>query len=120
MGNLTSGGNDVSAQITAPVSDLSEDKIASLLAAYDIVKVAMQDGNWTKEIHVPAASPANRGRTVTIDHTATYDSVLSINGREVKVPRGFKKSYTPTGNIGRRGRWRTSRSNESRRPSASQ
>ncbi|HND53909.1 MAG TPA: M66 family metalloprotease, partial [Pirellulaceae bacterium] len=84
-------------QITAPVSDLSEAKIASLLADYDVVKVAMQDGDWTKNINVPAASGANRGRSVSIDHQATYDSVLAINGGQVKVSRGFKKSYTSDG-----------------------
>ena len=88
---------DLAEQITAPVSDLSEAKIASLLAEYDVVKVAMQDGNWTKNIQVPAASPASRGRKVTIEHGATYDSVLFINGRQIKVPRGFKKSFTSDG-----------------------
>lgn len=88
---------DVAEQVTAPVSDLSEAKLASLLAEYDVVKVAMQDGNWTKNIHVPAASPANRGRIVTIDHEATYASSLSINGRQVQVSRGFKTSFTSDG-----------------------
>ncbi len=88
---------DVAEQITAPVNDLSEAKLASLLADYDLVKVAMQDGNWTKEIHIPRASPANRGRTVTMDHEATYDSYLAINGRQVKVSRGFKKSFASDG-----------------------
>jgi hypothetical protein len=88
---------DVAEQISAPVSDLSEAKIASLLAEYDLVKVAMQDGNWTKFIQVPAASPASRGRIVTIDHGAGYDSYLSINGRQIKVSRGFKRSYTSDG-----------------------
>lgn len=87
----------VGEQITAPVSDLSEAKIASLLAEYDLVKVAMQDGNWTKNIPVPAASAANRGRMVSIEHSAGYDSVLSINGKQVKVSRGFKMSYSSDG-----------------------
>jgi hypothetical protein len=88
---------DLAEQITAPVSDLSEAKMASLLAEYDLVKVAMQDGNWTKSIPLPAASPANRGRIVTIDHDAAYESYLSFNGRPVKVSRGFKKSYASDG-----------------------
>ncbi len=88
---------DVGKQITAEVSDLSEAKIASLLAENDVIKVAMQDGNWTKNIQVPAATPASRGRMVTIDHGAAYDSYLSINGRQVKVSRGFQKSFTSDG-----------------------
>lgn len=83
--------------ITAPVDDLSEAKLASLLAEYELVKIAMQDGNWTKFIYLPAASAANRGRTVTIDHDAGYDSVLGINGRPIQVSRGFKKSFTSDG-----------------------
>jgi hypothetical protein len=92
---------DVAEQITAPVSDLSEAKLASLLAEYDLVKVAMQDDAWTKDIQVPRASPANRGRIVNIEHEATYDSYLSIDGRQVKVFRGFKKSFASDGS-----RWR--------------
>ncbi len=95
---------DVTEQVSAPVDDLSEAKIASLLAEYDCVKVAMQDGNWTKFIQVPAASLASRGRVVTIDHGAAYDSYLSINGRQVRVSRGFKKSYTSDGKRWKEGR----------------
>lgn len=88
---------DIAEQITAPIHDLNEAKMASLLSEYDLVKVAMQDGHWTKTIPLPAASPANRGRIVTIDHAAGYDSFLLINNRQVKVSRGFKKSYTSDG-----------------------
>lgn len=88
---------DIAEQIAAPVSDLSETKIASLLAEYDLVKVASQDGNWAKNVQVPAASSANRGRVVAIDHGAAYDSYLSINGQQVKISRGFQKSYTSDG-----------------------
>ena len=88
---------DFASQITAPVSDLSKEKMASLLAEYDRVNVAMADGNWTKNIHVPAASVANRGRTVAIDHGAAYGSTLFLNGDKIAVARGFKKSYVSDG-----------------------
>lgn len=88
---------DVGSQITAPVNDLSEQKIASLLAEHDRVNVSMGDGNWTKNIPVPAASAANRGRTVAIDHGASYASTLFLNGGQIAVPRGFKKSYVSDG-----------------------
>jgi hypothetical protein len=84
-------------QVAAPVSDVGEEPMAKLLAEYDLVRVSMQDGNWAKEVQLPAASPANRGRCVTIDQAATYDSFLSINGKQVKMPRGFKGSYTSDG-----------------------
>jgi len=87
----------VAEQITAPVSDVVEERMASLLAEYDLVRVSMQDGNWAKEVQLPPASPANRGRSVTIDQAASYDSFLSLNGANVKMPRGFKASYTSDG-----------------------
>lgn len=88
---------DVTRQVTAPVSDLGEEKLASLLAEYERVNVAMGDGNWTKHIQVPAASPANRGRTLAVDHGASYGSTMFINGAKIAVERGFKKSYTSDG-----------------------
>jgi hypothetical protein len=91
-------------QVTADVKDLSEAKISFLLEDYDVVKVAMQDGNWTESIYVPAASPVNRGRVVIVDHEASYDSFLSINGRAGKVSRGFKKSFISDGK-----RWKEAR-----------
>lgn len=94
---------DVAEQVQAAVNALSQEKLAALLAEYDLVNVAMQDGNWTKEVQLPAASPANRGRTVTIDQGATYDSFLSLDGRQLKMPRGFKRSYTSDGKSWREG-----------------
>lgn len=88
---------DVSTQITAPVNELNVAKMATWFSQYDVVKVAMQDGNWTKNIPIPPASPANRGRTVTINHEAGYDSFLFINGGQFKVSRGFKRNFTSDG-----------------------
>ena len=88
---------DFASQITAPVSDLSKEKMASLLAEYDRVNVVMADGNWTKNIYGPVASVANRGRTVAIDHGASYGSTLFLNGDKIAVASGFKKSYVSDG-----------------------
>lgn len=88
---------DFASQITAPVSDLGEAKLAVLLEAYDRVTVAMGDGNWTRNIEVPKASAVNRGRMIAIDHGASYGSTLFLNGGQIAVPRGFKKSYVSDG-----------------------
>lgn len=88
---------DPSRKITAPVKALDENSLKALLAEYDEVVVAMGDGNWTKEIRVPGAATANRGRVVSIDHGASYNSELFINGEKILVPRGFKKSYVSDG-----------------------
>ncbi|MFM8891667.1 MAG: M66 family metalloprotease, partial [Planctomycetia bacterium] len=92
---------ETAARIAAPVSDVGEEKMAKLLGEYDVVCVAMQDGNWMKDVVLPAASPANSGRCVTIDQAATYDSFLSLDGRRIKMPRGFKASYVSDGNTWR-------------------
>ena len=94
---------EVAEQIAAAVSDLGEEKLTKLLAEYDLVKVSMQDGNWTKDVQLPAASPANRGRIVTFNQDATYDAFLSLNGKQVKMPRGFKASYTSDGKTWKEG-----------------
>ena len=88
---------DFARQITAPVSDLGVEKMTALLAEYDRVNIAMGDGNWTKDIFVPAASAANRGRAVSIDQGASYSSVLHLNGAQINAPRGFKKNIVSDG-----------------------
>jgi hypothetical protein len=83
--------------VVAPIKGLSEASLAKLLSEHERVEVAMGDGNWTKEIPLPAASAANKGRSVSIAHSAGYNSVLLINGEEVTVSRGFAKSYVSDG-----------------------
>ncbi len=84
-------------ETTAPGKDLTEERLVSLLAEHDLVRVAMADGNWTRGIPLPPASPANRGRLIAIDHEAGYNSTLFLNGREVTVSRGTKSRYRSDG-----------------------
>ena len=88
---------DVIREINALIKDLSEANLAELLSKYDLVKVAMADGNWKAEIPLPPASMANRGRIVSIDRDATFSSVLFRDGQQVQVPHGFKKDYLSNG-----------------------
>ena len=83
--------------IGAPIKGLSEASLTKLLAEYERVEVAMGDGNWTKEIPLPPASAANKGRSVSIAHEAGYDSVLLMNGEQVTVSRGFAQAYVSDG-----------------------
>jgi hypothetical protein len=83
--------------VGAPIKGLSEASLTKLLAEYERVEVAMGDGNWTKEIPLPPASTANKGRSVSIAHEAGYDSVLLINGEQVTVSRGFAQAYVSDG-----------------------
>ncbi|MFM7743050.1 MAG: M66 family metalloprotease, partial [Verrucomicrobiota bacterium] len=87
----------VGRSVSAPVKGLSEASLAKLLSEYERVEVAMGDGNWTKEIPLPAASVANKGRSVSVAHEAGYNSVLLINGEQVTVSRGFAKAYVSDG-----------------------
>lgn len=88
---------EVREQVNAPVGELGEAGLTALLAEYDLVRVAMWDGYWTRNIQLPAASAANAGRIVTVDHGASYNSTLFVNGQQITVSRGFKKSYTSDG-----------------------
>jgi hypothetical protein len=94
----------VGRSISAPIKGLSEASLTKLLAEFERVEVAMGDGNWTKEIPLPTASSANKGRSVSIAHDAGYNSVLLMNGEEVTVSRGFAKSYVSDGKIWQEGK----------------
>jgi hypothetical protein len=84
-------------EISAPIKGLSKASLVKLLADNDHVRIAMADGNWTKEIPLPPASPVNKGRAVFIAHEAGYDSVLFLNGKSVKVSRGFEQAFVSDG-----------------------
>ena len=95
---------DLSEEIDAPVDDLSSAAMEALLAQYDLVRVTMRDGRWAKLVELPAASPANRGRTVILDQAASYDSFLAVNGTQLTMSRGFQGSFTSDGKRWRKGR----------------
>lgn len=84
-------------KVDATMDALSEVGLSALLAEYRLVRIAMWDGRWTRDIRVPVASTDNRGRSLTIDHGAGYNSRLFINSKEILVSRGFKKSFTSDG-----------------------
>ncbi len=94
--------------VGAPIKGLSEASLAQLLSEYERIEVAMGDGNWTKEIPLPSASAANKGRSVSILHGAGYDSVLLMNGEQVKVSRGFAQAYVSDGQ-----KWQEAKGTES-------
>ncbi|MGL5990173.1 MAG: M66 family metalloprotease [Plesiomonas sp.] len=87
----------VAEQITASNNNLSEAYFTTLFADYAIVRVSMADGNWAKFINVPVASASNKGRALTINHAAGYNSYLVINGESVLISRGTKKEFVSDG-----------------------
>lgn len=84
-------------RITAPNEDLSQSNLTSLLTKYQVINIAMWDGNWAQDIHVPPASQANGGRIITIDHNATYNTQIYINGLSIQISKGVKKYYISDG-----------------------
>tara|TARA_Y100000588_G_scaffold155519_1_gene169562 strand:- start:837 stop:3311 length:2475 start_codon:yes stop_codon:yes gene_type:complete len=84
-------------QVNASINDLSEDYLTSLFDDYSLVTIGMYNGSWTKYINVPRASESNKGRTITINHRADYNSHLQINGTSVLMYNGLKTSYTSDG-----------------------
>ncbi len=96
---------DRAEQITASVNELSESKMAELMAEYAVVKVHMWNGNWTRNIYIPTASADNRGSILTINHEAGYNSYLFINGDEKVVSRGIKRALFPMVSSGKNVMW---------------
>ncbi|MDX2321011.1 MAG: M66 family metalloprotease [Moritella sp.] len=85
------------AQANVSINQLSEDYLTDLFEDHALVNIGMSNGNWKKYINVPAASELNKGRTITIDHGAGYNSHLQINGDSVLIYNGLKTSYISDG-----------------------
>ncbi|MGL5948875.1 MAG: M66 family metalloprotease [Aeromonas sp.] len=88
---------EIVTQGKVPTNDASEAKFTELFAQYPMLRLAMSDGAWSKFITLPAASAANQGRILNIEHNAGYNSHLRVNGEEILVARGFKQSFTSDG-----------------------
>jgi hypothetical protein len=86
-------------EVSAPIKGLSEKRLVKLLADNDRVLIEMSDGNWAKKIPLPRAAAVNHGRTVIINHDATYDSELMLNGKAVKVSHGFQQTFVSDGRL---------------------
>ncbi|WP_222927933.1 M66 family metalloprotease [Colwellia ponticola] len=84
-------------QVNASIGLLSENYLTDLFKDYDLVNIAMYNGNWSKYITVPAASDANKGRVISINHNAGYNSHLLINGESIVIYNGLKTSYRSNG-----------------------
>ncbi|WON78847.1 M66 family metalloprotease [Serratia sp. UGAL515B_01] len=96
-------------QVDAPIDDLSENRLMALFDEYQVVNITMWNGHWTRDVRVPAASSQNLGRSLTIDHQAAYSSNFTINGEDIPVKQGFKKSFTSDGK-----KWQESTENDTR------
>ncbi|WP_170324324.1 M66 family metalloprotease [Budvicia diplopodorum] len=83
----------------APNNDLSESTLISLLAKYQVLNMVMWDGDWAPSIHIPPASQANDRRVITIDHNATYNTQLYVNGLSIQISQGMKKYYISDGDL---------------------
>lgn len=90
---------DLRNTVAAPLNDLSEAALSALLDASIIVKVSMGDGYWAPEIHVPRPNTANKQCAITIEHTASYNSQVFINGIEITVSRGSFTTYVSNGEL---------------------
>ena len=84
-------------RITAPNTALDLDSVKTLLTLYHVIHIAMQDDNWAPSINIPPASQANRQRTITIDHQASHNTTLHINGLIINIPTHTKKYFISDG-----------------------
>ncbi|MGA0133150.1 MAG: M66 family metalloprotease [Opitutales bacterium] len=85
------------APVSAPIKGLDEASLAALFAEHAWVRVAMGDGNWAKAFTVPAASPANKGRILSLEHGAAYATDMIINGAAERITRGTSRSFVSDG-----------------------
>ena len=79
--------------------DGNAEKIAMLFGHYDKVQLNTRNGYWAKDISLPAASSANKGKVFVFESEASYTSNLSVNGESVKIVRGSKHTYVSNGQI---------------------
>ncbi len=84
-------------QINASINHLSEAYLADLFNDHALVNIGMYNGNWAKNINVPVASELNKGRAITINHKAGYNSYLHINDTSVLIYNGLNISYVSDG-----------------------
>lgn len=84
-------------RITAPNVDLSESNLINLLIRCQVLNIAISDGDFAPAIHVPPASRSNNQRVITIDHNATFNTQLYINGLNIQISQGVKKFYISDG-----------------------
>jgi hypothetical protein len=84
--------------ISVPIDDLGEKSLASMFSKNSHTRVNMKDGNWVKEFIVPLASEGNKGCILFINHEATYDSTMQINGTKVRLKQGLASCYISDGN----------------------
>ena len=88
---------DPASAISIPIDELSEESLSLLFQKNHHIRVEMRDGDWVKEFRVPTASGANKGCTLFINHQATYDSTMQINGTKVQLKRGLASCYISDG-----------------------
>lgn len=81
-------------QITASVNELRAEKISQLMPKHPVINVHMWVGHWKREIYIPEASNENKGRILTINHEASYNSNLHINDGINRVSKGYMKIFT--------------------------
>ncbi|WP_261639926.1 M66 family metalloprotease [Erwinia mallotivora] len=84
---------NVVSPVTISNRELSEQTFTSLLNHHQVVKVYMADGNWAQNIPVPPASALNRHKIITVEHHASWNSELHLNGKTILVTKGFSQSY---------------------------
>jgi len=82
---------------TAQPNEVDVDSMARLLEKYALVEVAQWDGHYTRDIHIPKASPANKSKGLKIAHNASYDSTIHVNGGSVTISKGSVFKYESNG-----------------------
>ncbi|SFU20574.1 Peptidase M66 [Kosakonia arachidis] len=83
--------------VNVSITNINESLLADLVNEHNLVNITVRDGQWAREIIMPAANSYNNGHSVTIDQNASWNCTLYINGNSIVMAKGFKKSFTSDG-----------------------
>lgn len=71
--------------------------IASLFNNFDKVDLSTSNGYWERNMSLPSASSANKGKIFTFNSDAGYHSWLDVNGEEMLVAYGSRFTFVSDG-----------------------
>jgi hypothetical protein len=77
-------------------SELKEKTISDALSKVNLAAIRSQDGIWSPRIYFPQPA-ALKWKSIFIDHRASYDSSIYVNGGITKVSKGQQLMYMSDG-----------------------
>lgn len=77
--------------------DANAEFITQLFVDFDKVDLSTWNGHWARNMSLPLASAANKGKIFTFNSNAGYHSYLEVNGEEMLVANGSRLTFVSDG-----------------------